>query len=96
MESHFCGRNASMHRLAYTPRTPLVDQWDIVRAYLDTQAEIGRAGAAQLLRVNQVRASQVLSEPYHQRLLLVPVGNPRGRGICHRLAATVATLPQSG
>jgi hypothetical protein len=73
-------------RLDYAPRASIDEHWDVVRAYLDGHAEIGRDDVVALLRLKPARATQLLSAFYNERGLIEPVGNPRGRGVRYRLA----------
>jgi ATP-dependent DNA helicase RecG len=73
-------------RVAYPPRVSLDERWETIRAYLDATPEIGRAQAAALLGVTPVQAARILSDLYHERGAIEPVGNPRGRGVRYRLA----------
>lgn len=73
-------------RISYQLRSTPEEHWQLVRAYLDTHAEIGRDEVTGLLGVTRVRASQLLSAWYRQSDLLRPVGKPRGRGVRYRLA----------
>ena len=49
--------------------------------------EIGRATTAVLLGVTPVQAARILSDLYHERGVVEPVGKPRGRGVRYRLAS---------
>ena len=79
-------RSALQTRIIYKRRTTLDEQWDLVRAYLDVNDEIGRKDAAQLLGVGEGRASNILSEFYNDRGLIEPIGSARGRGVRYRRA----------
>jgi DNA-binding MarR family transcriptional regulator len=72
-------------RLAYASRSPLDEHWETVRAYLDTNAEIGREEVVALLGLKATQASTVLSALYRDRGVIEPVGNARGRGVRYRL-----------
>lgn len=73
-------------RITYKQRSQTEQQWDLIRAYLDANEQIGRKDAAELLGVGEGRASNVLSELYNERGLVEPVGSARGRGVRYRLA----------
>ncbi len=68
------------------PRTER-QQWELVRAFLDVNEEIGRADAATLLGVGEGRASGILSELYNERGVIIPVRAARGRGVRYRLTS---------
>jgi ATP-dependent DNA helicase RecG len=78
-------RAALRARITYKQRTTTDEQWDLVRAFLDVNDEIGRADAAELLGVGAGRASNVLSELYNERGVIEPVGSARGRGVRYKL-----------
>ncbi|HZL47842.1 MAG TPA: ATP-binding protein [Solirubrobacteraceae bacterium] len=80
-------RTALHARITYRQRTTADQQWELVRAFLDVNEEIGRADAAALLGVGEGRASNILSDLYNDRGVLEPVGAPRGRGVRYRLAS---------
>ena len=75
-------------RLAYRPRTPFDEHWELVRAYLDLHEAINRTEAAVLLNVGLQHATRTLSMLYTEHGLLEPVGASRGRGVRYRLAKT--------
>jgi ATP-dependent DNA helicase RecG len=77
-------------KLRYKTRQSLDHQWDLVRAYLDTNDAIGSEDAAQLLGVRRERASRILSTLYNQRQLLEPMGSARGRGVRYRASRRTA------
>jgi ATP-dependent DNA helicase RecG len=79
-------RQALQSRLNYRQHSSLDESWDKVRAYLDTNTDIGRSEAAELLGVKEARASTILSALFNQRGVLQPVGNARGRGVRYRLS----------
>jgi hypothetical protein len=74
-------------RIAYRQRTTSDEHWELVRAFLDVNEEIGRSDAAALLGVGAGRASTILSDLYNDRGAIEPVGAARGRGVRYRLAA---------
>lgn len=80
-------RTALHARITYRQRTTADQQWELVRAFLDVNEEIGRVDAAALLGVGEGRASNILSDLYNERRLLEPVGAARGRGVRYRLAS---------
>jgi ATP-dependent DNA helicase RecG len=73
-------------RLSYTPRAQLDEHWDLLRAYFDSHAEIGRGDLSILLGVTSSRAAGILGELHHARGVIVPVRNSRGPGVRYRLA----------
>jgi hypothetical protein len=79
-------RTALHARIAYRHRNTADQQWDLVRAFLDVNDEIGRGDVASLLGVGEGRASNVLSYLYNNRGVIEPVGAARGRGVRYRLA----------
>ena len=70
-------------RITYAPRAPLEARWEMIQAYLDQHAEIGREEVAELLGVTGVQASRTLSE-LCKRGVLEWVGQRRGRGVRYR------------
>lgn len=78
-------RTALHARITYRQRTTADQQWELVRAFLDVNDEIGRADAATLLEVSEGRASNILSDLYNERSVIEPVGAARGRGVRYRL-----------
>jgi hypothetical protein len=79
-------RQALQSRLDYRQHSSLDESWDKGRAYLDTNTDIGRSEAAELLGVKEARASTILSALFNQRDVVQPVGNARGRGVRYRLS----------
>jgi ATP-dependent DNA helicase RecG len=77
-------RSALHSRIAYRQRTTADEQWDLVRAFLDVEDEIGRSDAVSLLGVGESRASRILSDLYKEHKI-APVGSARGRGVRYRL-----------
>jgi ATP-dependent DNA helicase RecG len=80
-------RTALQARITYRQRTTADEQWELVRAFLDVNDEIGRTDAATLLGVGEGRASGILSELYNERGVIEPVGAARGRGVRYKLAS---------
>ena len=80
-------RSALQARITYRQRTTADEQWELVRAFLDVNEEIGRTDAATLLGVGEGRASGILSELYNERGVVEPVGAARGRGVRYKLAS---------
>jgi len=80
-------RTALHARITYRQRTTADQQWDLVRAFLDINEEIGRADAAALLGVGEGRGSNILSDLYNKQGVIRPVGEARGRGVRYRLAS---------
>jgi len=80
-------RNALRARIVYRHRTAADQQWELVRAFLDVNQEIGRVDAAALLEVGEGRASNILSDLYNGRGVIEPVRAARGRGVRYRLAS---------
>jgi ATP-dependent DNA helicase RecG len=72
-------------RVAYAQRGSLDEHWEVIRAHLDVSPDVGRSVAAALLGVKSVQAARVLSDLYHERGVIEPVGKPRGRGVRYRL-----------
>jgi ATP-dependent DNA helicase RecG len=77
-------RNALRSRISYRRRTTADDQWDLVRAFLDVEDEIGRQDASALLAVSEGRASRVLSN-LHKDEKIQLVRSARGRGVRYKL-----------
>ena len=76
-------RERLQHRLAYRRRMPLDEHWEVVRAYLETEAVLSAEDAAKLLQVTRVQASRILSE-LRDMGRLGAVANVRGRGVRYR------------
>ena len=79
-------REQLRRQLAYQQRASIDDQWDLIRAYLDTNPDISREAASQLLGVSSIQASRILSALCRERQLLELAGPQRGRGVRYRLA----------
>ena len=79
-------------RLQYTPRRALDQHADLVRAYLDSQPQIGREDASALLGVAENSASRILAQ-LTRHGLIEPVSNPRGAGVRYRLVSPSTSSP---
>lgn len=76
-------------RTRYPTRRRSEEHLDLIRAYLDTAPEIGRADAAALLAVAPNTASRILSDLARDGFLEA-VANTRGRGVRYRGPITSA------
>jgi ATP-dependent DNA helicase RecG len=72
-------------RVRYARRSAIERHTELVDAYLDTHADIGREEAVMLLGVGETRASQILGE-LAQAHRITRIGPRRGRLVRYRMA----------